>query len=131
MFYYSYDLARYVHEVSPLKVNVMLLNKADFLTEKQRAAWADHFRDSDTHTVFFSCVEDVKEESDKDLDFNVSKILSTSETLTVLRSMVPKETSPTLTVGFLGYPNVGKSSTINKFLNCKRLQVLFLFILVG
>jgi ribosome biogenesis GTPase A len=67
----------------------------------------------------------VKEEPDKDLDFNVSKILSTSETLTVLRSMVPKETSPTLTVGFLGYPNVGKSSTINKFLNCKRLQVNF------
>jgi ribosome biogenesis GTPase A len=25
----------------------------------------------------------------------------------------------------LGYPNVGKSSTINRFLNCKRLQVSF------
>ena len=125
LFYYSYDLARYVNEISPLKVNVMLLNKADFLTAKQRAEWSTYFRDSDTYTVFFSAVaEDAEREGEKEVEFNCSKILSTSETLTVFRTMVPKETSPTLTVGFLGYPNVGKSSTINRFLNCKRLQVI-------
>ena len=103
----------------------MLLNKADFLTAKQRAEWSTYFRDSDTYTVFFSAVaEDAEREGEKEVEFNCSKILSTSETLTVFRTMVPKETSPTLTVGFLGYPNVGKSSTINRFLNCKRLQVI-------
>ena len=104
----------------------MLLNKADFLTAKQRAEWATYFRDSDTYTVFFSAVaEDAEREGEKEVEFNCSKILSTSETLTVFRTLVPKESSPTLTVGFLGYPNVGKSSTINRFLNCKRLQVTY------
>lgn len=123
LFYYSYDLARYVQEVSPLKASVMLLNKADFLTEQQREIWAEYFRGSDTASVFFSAVVDEEVDGEKEIDLNSSKILSTSETLAVFRTLVPKETAPTLTVGFLGYPNVGKSSTINRFLNCKRLQV--------
>jgi large subunit GTPase 1 len=102
----------------------MLLNKADFLNENQRKIWADYFRDSDTNTVFFSAVVDEFErDPTTEIDFNSPIILSTSETLRAFRLMVPKETAPTLTVGFLGYPNVGKSSTINRFLNCKRLQV--------
>jgi large subunit GTPase 1 len=128
LFYYSYDLARYVQEVSPLKANVVLLNKADYLTEQQREMWATYFRGSDTASVFFSAVveEEVKEaDADKDVEWNTSKILSTDETLSFFRTLVPKETAPTLTAGFLGYPNVGKSSTINRFLNCKRLQVSF------
>ena len=124
LFFYSYDLARYVQEVSPLKANVVLLNKADFLTPGQREMWATHFRGSDTTSVFFSAVADTDEaDADVDVELNTSKILSTSQTLAVFRALVPKETAPTLTAGFLGYPNVGKSSTINRFLNCKRLQV--------
>jgi len=94
--------AKYVQEVSPLKVNVMLMNKADFLTEKQRATWADHFkytvffvriqyhgdtevfsvdfyRESDTYSLFFSATSDEAETLDSEgniTDFNTSKILS-------------------------------------------------------
>ena len=32
----SDDLANYVKDVSPFKENVLLINKADYLTEKQR-----------------------------------------------------------------------------------------------
>ena len=32
----SNDLAEYVKEVSPLKENVLLINKADYLTPRQR-----------------------------------------------------------------------------------------------
>jgi ribosome biogenesis GTPase A len=87
--------------------------------------WAQHFRESDTTAVFFSAMADDDDDGTGggDDDFHSSKILTTSQTLAVFRTLVPKETAPTLTVGFLGYPNVGKSSTINRFLNCKRLQV--------
>ena len=37
----SQDLEKYVKEVSGLKNNLVLINKADFLTEEQRIAWAE------------------------------------------------------------------------------------------
>ncbi len=54
------------------------------------------------------------------MTFNTSRVLSPAQVLETLQrasAFVP------LTVGFVGYPNVGKSSTINRFLTSKRLQV--------
>jgi large subunit GTPase 1 len=43
LFYHCRDLDRYVKELSEAKMNVVLLNKADFLTREQRREWAEHF----------------------------------------------------------------------------------------
>lgn len=48
------DLETYVKEVSPDKLNLILINKADFLTEKQRQVWAEYFTSINVKAVFFS-----------------------------------------------------------------------------
>ena len=62
MFYASHDLATYVSEVAPaegrpVRSNVFLLNKADYLTPEQRSLWADYFKRSDMKTLFFSATD--------------------------------------------------------------------------
>ncbi|CAJ0947939.1 unnamed protein product [Ranitomeya imitator] len=52
------DLERYVKEVNPHKENIILINKADLLTEYQRQAWAAHFeKRSRVFAHFVSCNE--------------------------------------------------------------------------
>ncbi|KAJ8326072.1 hypothetical protein QVD99_006581 [Batrachochytrium dendrobatidis] len=48
------DLEKYVKEVSPVKKNLLLINKADLLTAKQREAWADYFDEQGISYKFFS-----------------------------------------------------------------------------
>jgi large subunit GTPase 1 len=48
------DLENYVKETDPDKMNVLLINKSDLLTEKQRFKWAKYFKDKGIKAVFFS-----------------------------------------------------------------------------
>ena len=123
LFYHCQDLTDYVAEVAEWKKTVLLLNKADYLSKEQREQWAAYFRESDLKTLFFSAKEDDEDTGtldEKDMLFNTSRIMTPQDVLQTLQTM--SSASP-LTVGFLGYPNVGKSSTINRFLTNKRLQV--------
>ncbi|CAG0924767.1 unnamed protein product [Notodromas monacha] len=56
------DLERYVKEVDSKKQNVILVNKADFLTRKQRDAWANYFAEQGLKAIFFSATKDVEED---------------------------------------------------------------------
>lgn len=48
------DLERYVKEVDQNKINLLLINKSDFLTERQRLAWLKHFESLNVKVVFWS-----------------------------------------------------------------------------
>lgn len=48
------DLEKYVKEVDATKMNMILLNKADFLTPEQRQIWSDYFTQIGMRIVFFS-----------------------------------------------------------------------------
>ncbi|KOC68471.1 Large subunit GTPase 1 like protein [Habropoda laboriosa] len=48
------DLEAYVKEIDPKKMNMILINKADFLTEEQRQTWAKYFTDINLRVAFFS-----------------------------------------------------------------------------
>ncbi|NWY16010.1 LSG1 GTPase, partial [Aphelocoma coerulescens] len=50
------DLESYVKEVSNDKENMILINKADLLTEEQRAAWAQFFEKEGVKVVFWSAL---------------------------------------------------------------------------
>ncbi|XP_074046691.1 large subunit GTPase 1 homolog isoform X1 [Macrotis lagotis] len=50
------DLERYVKEISQDKENVILLNKADLLTEEQREAWARFFEQENVKVIFWSAL---------------------------------------------------------------------------
>lgn len=191
----SDDLEKYVKEVDENKQNLLLLNKADFLTEGQRIAWADYFDKQNIHVAFFSAVEaseegeededdeeqvesesedsemssdeeekekekeekpeeeklslnDIKEKVEeiasgldtveKVLDEittdeasaphkNDPKILTRLELIeffkTIRRSHPSASGKESVIIGLMGYPNVGKSSTINALLQEKKVSV--------
>ncbi|XP_060098776.1 large subunit GTPase 1 homolog [Heteronotia binoei] len=50
------DLECYVKELGPEKETLLLLNKADFLSEGQRAAWARYFEGQGVKVVFWSAL---------------------------------------------------------------------------
>jgi large subunit GTPase 1 len=145
--------------VSGLKKNLVLINKADFLTEEQRIAWAEYLTKEEINFAFFSAiaeeepdvvsddeeksnegdkedeeereVEEEMEDESEDVDFKGQKTTAVSKTdvltsdqLVDLFRSHKRFDSEDITVGFIGYPNVGKSSTINKLLSSKK--VIFL-----
>lgn len=197
------DLERYVKEIDPEKLNMILLNKADFLTDEQRQAWAKYFTDLNVRVAFFSATlaaerqmipeedEDEARSTDKDervhsddenknsgdewsSEFASESEYESAEDSVVDTCAVPDEreadnserrmenlkitatdsetkriiNSPQLlnrndlvqlfktiysgdktytkgvtTIGLVGYPNVGKSSTINALLMDKKVSV--------
>ncbi|TPX37708.1 hypothetical protein SmJEL517_g00537 [Synchytrium microbalum] len=54
LFFRSTDLEKYVKEGDPRRINLLLVNKADMLTESQRLQWADYFQSHNIRHAFFS-----------------------------------------------------------------------------
>lgn len=206
LLYQCNDLEQYVKEVDPSKVNILLINKADFLSDNQRQAWKAYFDKVGTRVAFWSALEEAErfeksereekmagklsdpesEEEDEeemesdddkeednvlvpaevrdhqdvlattnscptsevnedqintenniDLTLNQNeassgsqidnsvKVLNAEELLDYFRSVHrgTKVTDGQTTVGMVGYPNVGKSSTINAILKTKKVPV--------
>lgn len=48
------DLETYVKEIDENKLNILLINKSDFLSEKQRLQWLHYFQGKKIHVVFWS-----------------------------------------------------------------------------
>ncbi|XP_002099792.3 large subunit GTPase 1 homolog [Drosophila yakuba] len=175
----SLDLERYVKEVKPTKMNMILVNKSDLLTEEQRRHWAAFFDSEGIRTAFYSATlveeelkreaEAAREESFPEVqqlrqaaeeiqqsldsvedtlnvieqklkvnpenqndqlprlpgDKNSPRLLSRLELIEFLRHIYtgPRHTEQHVTVGMVGYPNVGKSSTINSLMTVKKVSV--------
>ncbi|NWI88381.1 LSG1 GTPase, partial [Pitta sordida] len=76
------DLESYVKEVSSDKENMILINKADLLSEEQRAAWAQFFEKEGVKVVFWSALAECERLSGeaKELDAEgVAEHLSDNE----------------------------------------------------
>lgn len=54
---------------------------------------------------------------------NSCKLMGREELIAMFKNLSPKQTNGLTTVGLVGYPNVGKSSTINSLLQDKKVSV--------
>lgn len=128
------DLEEYAREIDPRKKCITVMNKSDLLSEKQRAAWVQYFKEKGIDYVFYSALSALKSAEEDAAEPKCKEGSSADESIEVysaskLLDLINKEVSELdirdrkAVVGFVGYPNVGKSSTINSLVGKKRQSV--------
>jgi large subunit GTPase 1 len=116
IFFFSQDLFKYSLEVNEESKHLLVMNKADLLTSRQRLEWSDYFEKLNVNVIFFSNIPD-----HKSAESTVScPVSSAPELLERIKQMLPGNNG---VVSFVGYPNVGKSSTINSLLGQSKAAV--------
>ena len=147
LYYRCPDLENYIKEVDTNKEIILIVNKADLMNEDLRKNWADYFKTHNIKYVFFSAVNEIEKmekgenmtQSEK-IDESDYRIFTRNELIQYIKEIgetIQKEeksiennnnksknqSNNALMVGFIGYPNVGKSSIINVLMKTKKAGV--------
>ena len=150
LFFQSLDLEVYAAELSPPRDTMLLMNKSDLLPAAVRAAWADYFDRRGVRYLFWSAAAADAALGQEEGAGSASAsgpgssggdprchVYGREELLLKLQKealravkaagaedpRAREENQRRLMVGLVGYPNVGKSSTINALRGEKKTTV--------
>lgn len=74
LLFHCQDLKDYIKEIDPNKISVVLINKADFLSYKQRKDWAIYFGSQGVKVAFWSALQEMeRQEQSSRLERNAEK----------------------------------------------------------
>ncbi|PXF45118.1 Large subunit GTPase 1 [Gracilariopsis chorda] len=114
LLYYCEDMYRYVTEEMG-RSHLLLLNKSDLLSANMIEKWRQYFNRRKIDAVFFSAFSaSVREEARSEHVIGVHELVKKLSSYE--RRSPQTQANQRLVVGMCGYPNVGKSSTINVLL---------------
>lgn len=131
LLFMSTDLQEYAREVDKSKKCITIMNKSDLLTDEQRAVWAKYFNENNIEYIFYSALQALKNaEEGPGHTSSHAQASETNDDIGIrpafeLLNFINKQASELnisnrkVVVGFVGYPNVGKSSTINSLVGKK------------
>ena len=117
-FFRNPELEEWVKELG--KHNLLVINKSDLLTRMQRIEWSLYLNSMEIGHCFFSAQPNDDQEEELGGD---GRILNPQELLDYLSSECPTSDGRKPIIGFVGYPNVGKSSTINALIGQQSVRV--------
>lgn len=144
LYYRCPDLDKYLKDLDVNKESVLMINKADLMSREIRSNWADYFIENKIRFIFFSALEELEKISEinhmeeeamhdegsnnlkkKDKGDDMTRIYSRDELIIFIREEAKRIPSKDETkyIGFIGYPNVGKSSIINVLMKQKKVGV--------
>ena len=134
LYYRCPDLENYIKEVDPNKESVLIINKADLLNIEIRKNWADYFIKNNIKFIFFSALSELEKiekgenERIEEIDQSDFRLFSRNDLVQYIKEEGEKISKNEINenkilVGFIGYPNVGKSSIINVLMKAKKAGV--------
>ena len=141
LYYRCPDLEKYIKEIDNNKEIILIINKADLMNEKLRQNWSEYFKENNIKYIFFSAINEiekmekngggenniVKEEKIDQTDYRIFTRNDLIQYIKEIGEKIPKNNTNNnnnaLMVGFIGYPNVGKSSIINVLMKTKKAAV--------
>ena len=146
LYYRCPDLENYIKEVDKNKEIILIINKADLMNDDVRKSWSEYFKERNIKYLFFSAVNEIEKMEKGDNISNVEKVdqsdyriftrIDLVQFIKEIGETIPKEekqisnndknknsNNSALMVGFIGYPNVGKSSIINVLMKTKKAAV--------
>jgi nuclear GTP-binding protein len=118
------DIERTILSQNPDKKIVLLLNKIDLVPREVVQKWVTFLRDEFPTVAFKSSTQQQKEHISNDMSNTESNAsggcLGADTLIQLLKNYARSENiKKTITVGIIGYPNVGKSSVINSLKRAK------------